>query len=136
MTALAFDRHNHDRCIAGALKRAETHCGARRLQFTATRRRVLEILLQEHRAMGAYDILAVLSSEGLGSQPPAAYRALDFLVEHGLAHRIQRLNAFAGSGTNASNPFATRMLGDDSERPSMTIASSMARFGSGQGANP
>ncbi|MCB1364918.1 MAG: transcriptional repressor [Rhodobacteraceae bacterium] len=104
MTALAFDRHNHDRCIAGALKRAETHCGARRLQFTATRRRVLEILLQEHRAMGAYDILAVLSSEGLGSQPPAAYRALDFLVREGLAHRIEGLNAYAACALPVHGP--------------------------------
>ena len=95
MTALAFDRHNHDRCIAGALKRAETHCGARRLQFTATRRRVLEILLRGHRALGAYDILDELKRDGLGSQPPAVYRALDFLVREGLAHRIERINAYA-----------------------------------------
>ena len=44
--------------------------------------------------MGAYDILEVLSSEGLGSQPPVVYRALDFLVKHGLAHRIEGLNAY------------------------------------------
>jgi Fur family zinc uptake transcriptional regulator len=30
----------------------------------------------------------------LGSQPPIAYRALDFLVTNGLAHKIERLNAF------------------------------------------
>jgi len=44
--------------------------------------------------MGAYDVLDRLAEEGFGHQPPVAYRALDFLVEHGLAHRIQRLNAF------------------------------------------
>jgi Fur family zinc uptake transcriptional regulator len=52
------------------------------------------MLLQEHRALGAYDILDKLRSEGLGSQPPVAYRALDFLVSHGFAHKIERLNAF------------------------------------------
>ena len=36
-----------------------------------------------------------LAADGFGNQPPVAYRALEFLVEHDLAHRIQRLNAFA-----------------------------------------
>ena len=36
-----------------------------------------------------------LAAEGFGRQPPVVYRALDFLVDHGLAHRIRRLNAFA-----------------------------------------
>ena len=44
--------------------------------------------------MGAYDLLARLAGEGLGSTPPVAYRALDFLSAAGLAHRIERLNAF------------------------------------------
>jgi Fur family transcriptional regulator, zinc uptake regulator len=39
-------------------------------------------------------VLRRLAAEGFGNQPPVAYRALEFLVEHGLAHRIQRLNAF------------------------------------------
>ena len=60
-----------------------------------SRRKTLEILLEEHRALGAYEVLERLSAEGFGSQPPVAYRALDFLVEHGLAHKVRRLNAFA-----------------------------------------
>lgn len=58
------------------------------------RRRALEILLEGHRPMGAYDVLARLDADGFGSKPPVAYRALGFLVDHGLAHRIERLNAF------------------------------------------
>jgi len=58
------------------------------------RRRALEILLENHRAMGAYDVLKRLATDGFGDQPPVAYRALDFLVQHGLAHRIRRLNAY------------------------------------------
>ena len=68
---------------------------SRGLRLTPVRRRVLEILLESHRAMGAYDVLARLADEGFGNQPPVAYRALEFLEEHGLAHRIRRLNAFA-----------------------------------------
>lgn len=45
--------------------------------------------------MGAYEVLDRLAEAGFGRQPPVAYRALEFLVEHGLAHRLQRLNAFA-----------------------------------------
>ena len=56
---------------------------------------VLEILLESHRAMGAYEVLERLAAEGFGKQPPVAYRALDFLVEHGLALRVRRLNAYA-----------------------------------------
>lgn len=64
------------------------------LRLTPVRRRTLEILLEEHRAMGAYDVLDRLKAEGFGGQPPVAYRALDFLVQHGFAHRVRRLNAF------------------------------------------
>ena len=95
MPAIGFEKHDHTHCIADALRAAETLCNRNKLQFTAVRRRVLEILLQQHRALGAYDILPVLAADGLGSQPPVVYRALDFLVRHGLAHRIERLNAYA-----------------------------------------
>lgn len=62
--------------------------------MTPVRRRVLEILLADHRALGAYDVLQHLAASGFGNQPPVAYRALEFLVEQGFAHRIDRLNAF------------------------------------------
>lgn len=66
----------------------------RMLRFKPVRRRMLELLLTEHRALGAYDILEFLVKEGPGSQPQVAYRALDFLVQNGLAHRIERLNTY------------------------------------------
>lgn len=92
--AAGFDPHDHERCVQTALAAAETACAARGVQLTPVRRRVLEILLENHVAMGAYDVLARLSEEGLGSQPPIAYRALAFLTDQGFAHRIERLNAF------------------------------------------
>lgn len=94
MEPVGFDRHDHSGCIADALSAAEATCAEKGLQLTPVRRRVLEILLDRHVALGAYDILDVLRAEGLGSQPPVAYRALDFLVSNGFAHRIERLNAF------------------------------------------
>jgi len=95
MTDLAaFARHDHAVCIHDATAAAETACRLSGAQLTPVRRRVLELLLESHKAMGAYDVLARLDAEGLGSQPPVAYRALGFLVDQGLAHRIERLNAF------------------------------------------
>lgn len=86
--------HDHATCIAEAMAHVDTHCAAEGLQLTPVRRRVLEFLLEEHRALGAYDILDRLRAEGLGSQPPVAYRALDFLMRAGFVHRIETLNAF------------------------------------------
>lgn len=94
MAIMGFARHDHRVCIDTALRRAEDRCCDEGLQLTPVRRRVLEILLAEHRAWGAYEVLDRLRAEGLGSQPPVAYRALDFLVANGFAHRIERLNAF------------------------------------------
>ncbi|MFD0858328.1 Fur family transcriptional regulator [Roseovarius aquimarinus] len=94
MSNHAAQSHDHDGCIETCMRAAERTCADKGLQFTPVRRRVLELLLEEHKALGAYDILAVLRAEGLGTQPPIAYRALDFLVSHGFAHRIERLNAF------------------------------------------
>lgn len=91
---IGFRSHNHAKCIAATIANAESHCTKAGLQLTPVRRRVLEILLDGHRALGAYDILDHLRREGLGAQPPTAYRALDFLVGHGFAHRIEKLNAF------------------------------------------
>ncbi|HGG05207.1 MAG TPA: transcriptional repressor [Aliiroseovarius sp.] len=92
--SLGFHTHDHAGCISSALLVAEAVCDSNGLHLTPVRRRVLELLLHEHRAMGAYDILDHLRRDGLGSQPPVAYRALDFLVTNGFAHRIERLNAF------------------------------------------
>lgn len=91
---VGFAHHDHASCVADGLSAAESRCTSEGLRFTPVRRKVLEILLQEHRALGAYVILDQLRDAGFGSQPPVAYRALDFLVANGLAHRIERLNAF------------------------------------------
>ncbi len=91
---LAFAQHDHGHCSTDALARAEALAVARGVRLTPVRRRVLEILLEEHKAMGAYDVLTRLAAEGFGNQPPVAYRALEFLEDQGFAHRIRRLNAF------------------------------------------
>ena len=90
----AFDRHDHRGCVARALSAAEAACAERGLSLTPLRRRTLEILLESHAALGAYDVLARLEAEGFGSKPPVAYRALGFLGETGFAHRSEGLSAY------------------------------------------
>ena len=92
--ATAFRRHDHETCSGSVLDRAEALSVQAGIRMTPVRRRTLEILLEEHRALGAYEVLDRLAKDGFGSQPPVAYRALEFLVENGFAHRIRRLNAF------------------------------------------
>lgn len=88
-----FADHDHGSCTDAVLDVA-ARLESKGLRLTPVRQKTLEILLESHKAMGAYDVLERLAAEGFGKQPPVAYRALDFLVEHGLAHRVQRLNAF------------------------------------------
>jgi len=73
---------------------AERYCAENGLQFTPSRRKVLDFLLQSGRALGAYDLLDRLHKVGFKPQPPVVYRALDFLVKYGFVHKVEHLNAF------------------------------------------
>lgn len=95
---VAFQTHNHAICVSDAIKQVEKLCREQSLRLTPVRRRVLEILLEEHKALGAYDLLDRLNAENLGSQPPVVYRALDFLMSNGFVHKLQRLNAYVACG--------------------------------------
>jgi Fur family transcriptional regulator, zinc uptake regulator len=91
----AFAPHDHTACTSGGLALAEQRLADSGQRLTPVRRRVLEILLGSPRALGAYEVLERLVADGFANQPPVAYRALEFLEEQGLVHRIRRLNAFA-----------------------------------------
>lgn len=100
---LGFSHHDHETCVRNNLAKVVEHCEIDRLRLTPVRRKVLEILLQEHRALGAYAILDLLREAGYGSQPTIAYRALDFLAENGFVHRIETLNAFVACSHPGGN---------------------------------
>jgi Fe2+/Zn2+ uptake regulation proteins len=88
--------HDHGACVAHALAAAEAECRRRGARLTDVRRRVLELVWRGHAPVGAYALLEQLGREGFCAAPPTVYRALDFLLAHGLIHRIERLNAYAG----------------------------------------
>lgn len=89
--------HDHAACVHEALAAAEQLCARSGVRFTPLRKRVLELVWDSHRPLGAYDVLDVLAKQdGRRAAPPTVYRALDFLLEQGLVHRIASLNAFIG----------------------------------------
>jgi Fur family transcriptional regulator, zinc uptake regulator len=86
--------HDHDRCASDAITHAEAICATRAERLTPIRRRVLEALLASHAPLGAYDLIDRLAVRGARPAPITIYRALDFLREQGLVHRIESRNAF------------------------------------------
>ncbi len=86
----------HKKCISTALQEGEKICQDAGLRFTDIRRQVLAIIWESHMPAKAYDILDKLSSTETTAKPPTVYRALDFLLESGLIHKINSLNAFVG----------------------------------------
>ncbi|MTJ81431.1 MAG: transcriptional repressor [Telmatospirillum sp.] len=88
--------HDHAGCVKSALDAAAACCEKHGARFTALRRRVLELVWTSHEPIGAYALLDTLKAEGQAAAPPTVYRALDFLIEQGLVHRLERLNAFVG----------------------------------------
>jgi Fur family transcriptional regulator, zinc uptake regulator len=86
--------HDHDRCSNEAMVQAEAICAKRGQRLTAIRRQVLQALLTSHKPLGAYEIIDLLAADGGRPAPITVYRALDFLRENGLVHRIESRNAF------------------------------------------
>jgi Fur family zinc uptake transcriptional regulator len=92
--------HDHERCTADALKHAEALCAERSQRLTPIRRQVLELLLESHNPLGAYEIMDRAATGGARPAPITIYRALDFLRENGLVHRIESRNAFVACVNN------------------------------------
>jgi Fur family transcriptional regulator, zinc uptake regulator len=92
--------HSHDHSSADALQAAvamaDEYCRERGQKLTPIRRTVLELLLTSGRATKAYTLLDEMRAMHPNASPPTVYRALDFLLEHGLIHRVERLSAFVG----------------------------------------
>jgi Fur family zinc uptake transcriptional regulator len=86
--------HDHRACASELLAHAEESCRSRGLTLSPQRRRVLGALAASHAPIGAYDIIDRLAVDGPRPAPISVYRALSFLTEAGLAHRIERLNAY------------------------------------------
>jgi len=88
--------HDHEDCLDEALRLAEESCRNQGLRLTEIRKQALALVWQSHKPQRAYDILKGLKAYGHRPAPPTAYRALEFLEQAGLIHRIESLNAYIG----------------------------------------
>lgn len=117
--------HDHGRCISDALSRANALCEQKGVRLTPVRKRVLELIWNSHKPTGAYDLLPQLAEDGFNSAPPTVYRALDFLLELGLIHRITSFNAYIGCNhpeeAHPTGFFICRQCGNATELPNEQI---------------
>jgi Fur family transcriptional regulator, zinc uptake regulator len=82
-------------------------CRENRISLTPGRRRILELLTREGRPLGAYEMIdRVAEATGKRPAPISIYRALDFLLENSLIHRLASRNAYlaCGHGHAAKEP--------------------------------
>lgn len=130
-------RHDHGSCVKDALARADAICTERGVRLTAQRARVLELVWSSHKPRGAYAILEDLSADGKRVAPLTVYRALDFLLEQGLIHRIESQNAFVGCpdpGTAHTGQFLVcACCGNATELTDPRIAATIADSAAAQG---
>lgn len=90
--------------VTKQLDLAHALCESRGRRLTPIRRRVLEILLQQGRSVKAYELLELIRDDQAAAAPPTVYRALDFLVEEGLVHRLDAINAWAACHDVGGDP--------------------------------
>jgi Fur family zinc uptake transcriptional regulator len=95
---------SHAHAIDTQLALADTLCAQRGKRLTPIRRKVLELLLRAGRALKAYELLDAMKAEHPGAAPPTVYRALDFLVDEGLIHRLDAVNAWIACHDAAGAP--------------------------------
>lgn len=70
-------------------------CACETVPLTPGRRRVLDVLHKAGRPLGAYELIEEVATEtGKRPAPISVYRALDFLLENDLVHRLASRNAF------------------------------------------
>lgn len=128
---LACQHHDHNHCIDEALAAARNLCTANGVRLTSQREKVLELIWQSHKPLGAYTLMDMLAeAAGKRIAPPTVYRALDFLLEQRLIHRINSLNAYLGCpspGVNhPSHFFICRACGIAVESAAENIADNLA----------
>ncbi len=115
---IAFRKHDHSRCQRAAQARIRALFEAQNLRLTQRRREVLEILLASHQPLGAYDILELMNRSGEGARvaPPIVYRALDFLMQAGVIHRIESKNAYISCASPGHQHGAQFLICRDCDR--------------------
>lgn len=86
------------------LDKAEADCRRQGAAFTSIRRLVFMLLQRHPQGIKAYDLLDLIRTLKPNAAPPTVYRALNFLVAHGLAHKINCINLFIACNQDSQKP--------------------------------
>lgn len=144
---LRFSQHSDDAAAASedARSAAPAPCGhpgcesRAGLRMTPWRTRVLDLLRAQNRALGAYELLDLIAREdGKAPAPISVYRALDGLLEAGLAHRLASRNAYLACGRSHCAAESVAFLicegcGDIAEVASGALRGDLGSLAAGQG---
>jgi Fur family zinc uptake transcriptional regulator len=96
---------------AARLEAAQLLCADSRERMTSSRLRTYELILEANGPIKAYDVIDRFHPDG-AAKPPTVYRALSFLEQMGLIHRIESLNAFVACDTHDHKHTAGFLLCD------------------------
>lgn len=128
------------RRLARVLGRAEALCRERGARLTPQRRTVLELVCEADRPLSAYEILDLMRERVANPAPPTVYRALDFLLDQGLVHKLETLHAFVGC-SHPEHPHSSQFLicadcGEVSELEDDAVSASLGSAASAAGFVP
>ncbi len=84
-------------------------CRERGERLTEQRKTVLRLLCVSDKPLSAYELLERMRGVIKNPTPPTVYRALDFLLEQGLVHKLESLHAYI-SCTHPDHPHASQFL--------------------------
>ncbi len=98
--------------IKKAVKSFEDYCAQNNLRITPPRLSAFKIVHSAKKPITAYDVLEAMGKDIKNPKPPTAYRALDFLSDHGFVHRIESLNAYVSCDVNHKHDGSQFMICD------------------------
>ena len=123
----------NSKLVNRVLKRAEALCRERGVRLTDQRKTVLRLLCASDKPISAYELLDQMRGVVTNPVPPTVYRALDFLLEQGLVHKLESLHAYVGC-THPDHPHASQFLicddcGEVAEVEDASVAESLTAAG-------
>jgi Fur family zinc uptake transcriptional regulator len=123
--------------VSQVLDRANTLCRERGVRLTDQRKMVLRLLCLSDKPLSAYELLDRMRGTVKNPAPPTVYRALDFLLEQGLVHKLASLHAYVGCA-HPDHPHASQFMicddcGEVTEVEDVGVAKSLTAAGTSIG---
>lgn len=128
------------RAVESMLDRAAEACARRGTHLTDLRRRVLRLVVEAEGPSTAYQLLDRFKETNKSAVPPTIYRALGFLMEQRLIHRVEILNAFVACAEtghqHAAQFLICRQCGTVAEIEDRTAAKALEHAAAREGFHP